>query len=111
MLAHLTFVCFTIALPFGPSFQLLADKEVRSPLLISGDVHFAELSAYSCGGVLLPELTTSGMTHAWGFANQKHDWWPVHYLKHWFMINFQVSSLEITLVQNCQNMPLFHPTE
>jgi len=51
---------------------------VKSPLVVSGDVHFAELMETSCGsldggpshhqlgGVV--ELTTSGLTHAWGIG-------------------------------------------
>eukprot|EP00924_Labyrinthula_sp_SR-Ha-C_P003607 maker-scaffold_3-snap-gene-0.46-mRNA-1 protein AED:0.00 eAED:0.00 QI:80/1/1/1/0/0.5/2/63/439 len=34
-------------------------------ILTSGDVHFGEISVASCGNLVLPELTTSGMTHAW----------------------------------------------
>lgn len=47
--------------------------KVKSPLVVSGDVHFAEIMETSCGyhgnkngGVV--ELTTSGLTHAWGIG-------------------------------------------
>lgn len=34
-------------------------------LLISGDVHLAEISVAECGGERLVDVTASGMTHSW----------------------------------------------
>lgn len=65
--------------------QQLYDLNVKSPLVVSGDVHFAEIMETSCGnfsplsdetkseeggggGGGLVELTTSGLTHAWGIG-------------------------------------------
>ena len=59
--------------------RLLAEHRVKAPLIVSGDVHFAEVAVAHCGGVgdeiaaagdsakpsQLVELTTSGLTHAW----------------------------------------------
>ena len=44
--------------------QLL--QGTRRPLVVSGDVHFAELLQATCGEEALVELTTSGLTHSWG---------------------------------------------
>ena len=55
-------------------------QTVRAPLVVSGDVHFAELLAATCDNYvqasegssatkvegMLVELTTSGLTHSWG---------------------------------------------
>ena len=38
---------------------------MRPLLVISGDVHMAELSVGRCGGRTLIDFTSSGMTHAW----------------------------------------------
>eukprot|EP00929_Paragymnodinium_shiwhaense_P027275 TRINITY_DN16045_c0_g2_i2.p1 TRINITY_DN16045_c0_g2~~TRINITY_DN16045_c0_g2_i2.p1 ORF type:complete len:449 (-),score=76.39 TRINITY_DN16045_c0_g2_i2:302-1648(-) len=47
--------------------QLVTGLNVSAPIVISGDVHFAELSAAICrGGRTLVEVTSSGMTHSWG---------------------------------------------
>jgi alkaline phosphatase D len=84
--------------------QAMVNHGVKAPLLISGDVHFAELSAHTCSSlspsgvsgagaesVTLAEMTSSGMTHAWGHAaaGAHHDWWPMHYTKHWLMVACQ----------------------
>eukprot|EP00523_Entomoneis_sp_CCMP467_P012075 CAMPEP_0168718230 /NCGR_PEP_ID=MMETSP0724-20121128/408_1 /TAXON_ID=265536 /ORGANISM="Amphiprora sp., Strain CCMP467" /LENGTH=524 /DNA_ID=CAMNT_0008764731 /DNA_START=21 /DNA_END=1592 /DNA_ORIENTATION=+ len=61
-------------------YQNLLRPNVRSPLIVSGDVHMAELLRRDCqrphdwkqqtvnAGVMrsLVEVTTSGMTHSWG---------------------------------------------
>ncbi|KAL1508804.1 hypothetical protein AB1Y20_004899 [Prymnesium parvum] len=51
--------------------ELVLSSGARAPLLVSGDVHFAELSEARCfnprgEAASLVELTTSGMTHGWG---------------------------------------------
>lgn len=58
-------------------YQALLQENVQAPILISGDVHFAQLLRKDCrrfGNTKqisehttpLLEITTSGMTHAWG---------------------------------------------
>lgn len=50
-------------------YDLLLEQDVPS-ILVSGDVHMAELMRKDCrkGSITktLPEVTTSGMTHSWG---------------------------------------------
>ncbi len=59
----------------------------RSALIVSGDVHYAELSAYACaGGRTVPEMTTSGLSHAWGSRLPAHYDGPlIHRAKHFAM--------------------------
>jgi len=50
--------------------QLLVRLNVKAPLVVSGDVHFAEVMEADCGGgtaggAKVVELTTSGLTHSW----------------------------------------------
>eukprot|EP00729_Bicosta_minor_P019591 gene19591-12674_t len=51
--------------------QLLEDKEVAAPLLLSGDVHLGEFSLAACGNgngdsaKKMVEVTSSGITHSW----------------------------------------------
>jgi len=54
-------------------FNLILSSGVRAPLLLSGDVHFAEISEGVCtsedsdgNSRKLVEVTSSGMTHSWG---------------------------------------------
>ena len=54
-------------------YQALLQPNVKAPILISGDVHHAQLSRKDCQHAHNPhrfrplyEVTTSGMTHAWG---------------------------------------------
>lgn len=55
-------------------YQTLLQSNVRAPILISGDVHHAQLMRKDCkkvgsGSTMLRplyEITTSGMTHSWG---------------------------------------------
>jgi alkaline phosphatase D len=50
-------------------YQLLLQQHVKTPILISGDVHHASLSRKDCSSGTktrpLLEMTTSGMTHSW----------------------------------------------
>ena len=64
--------------------RLLAN---RSALIVSGDVHYAELSAYACaGGRTVPEMTTSGLSHSWGSRLPAHYDGPlIHRAKHFAM--------------------------
>ena len=59
----------------------------RSALIVSGDVHYAELSAYACaGGRTVPEMTTSGLSHSWGSRLPAHYDGPlIHRAKHFAM--------------------------
>lgn len=55
-------------------YQALLQPNVRAPMLVSGDVHMAELMQKDChkpGQEWKPlvEITTSGMTHSWGGPN------------------------------------------
>lgn len=99
--------------------QMLAEHRVASPLLVSGDVHWAELAAHTCtantaapqtaavythkegeGEVVPPaakrqatlaEMTSSGLTHAvGGYASASHDGWFLHQTKYWFMLIHQM---------------------
>lgn len=49
-------------------FNLLYKCKVRAPILLSGDVHMAELSIATCNENenIVVEFTSSGMTHSWG---------------------------------------------
>ena len=54
-------------------YQNLLQPGVRSPMIVSGDVHMAEYSRRDCRKTndmsttrSLMEVTTSGMTHSWG---------------------------------------------
>ncbi|KAL3934401.1 MAG: hypothetical protein SGBAC_009875 [Bacillariaceae sp.] len=53
-------------------YQALLQPNVRAPVMVTGDVHHAQLLRKDCGqkgsNILRPlyEVTTSGMTHAWG---------------------------------------------
>ena len=54
-------------------FDAVLQRNVKSPILISGDVHMTQLMRQDCVKVNsnesprpLLELTTSGMTHSWG---------------------------------------------
>jgi len=55
--------------------KLLADYQIPGAILLSGDVHFAEMSVLPCSDIGYPlyELTSSGMTHSWGFS--LFDFW------------------------------------
>ena len=68
--------------------QALADANVSAPFVVSGDVHYAEMAAYTCRGTdgataTVAELTTSGLSHAWGSPAPAHyDSRAFHRLKH-----------------------------
>ena len=67
--------------------RLLSLLANRSALIVSGDVHYAELSAYACaGGRTVPEMTTSGLSHSWGSRLPAHYDGPlIHRAKHFAM--------------------------
>lgn len=55
-------------------YQALLQPNVQAPMIVSGDVHMAQLMKKEChqpqaGWKPLVEITTSGMTHAWGAKN------------------------------------------
>mmetsp|Transcript_34459 Transcript_34459/g.109141 ORF Transcript_34459/g.109141 Transcript_34459/m.109141 type:complete len:456 (-) Transcript_34459:26-1393(-) len=52
--------------------ELLARQNVSAPIILSGDVHFAELDMGICKGGRLLEVTSSGMTHSWGTTQPCH---------------------------------------
>jgi len=79
-------------------YDMILNSGVRSPLLISGDVHMSQFLRKDCIKSIdvqelnndktkphppkrsLIEVTTSGMTHSWGtsFSSQpKHHTWPL----------------------------------
>jgi len=84
-------------------YEALLQEGVKSPILISGDVHMAQLLRKDCfqkedigkSNVFprsLIELTTSGMTHSWGtiftgrvIAPETWEWYYVHFLGKLFM--------------------------
>jgi hypothetical protein len=49
--------------------DVVLNSEASAPVFLSGDVHFAELNEARCrssiADVKLPEVTSSGITHAW----------------------------------------------
>ncbi|OQR98582.1 hypothetical protein ACHHYP_20361 [Achlya hypogyna] len=45
--------------------DLLLRSSAKGIVLISGDVHFAEINQVVCGDARITEVTSSGMTHAW----------------------------------------------
>eukprot|EP01012_Entosiphon_sulcatum_P020000 TRINITY_DN24982_c0_g1_i1.p1 TRINITY_DN24982_c0_g1~~TRINITY_DN24982_c0_g1_i1.p1 ORF type:complete len:404 (+),score=25.29 TRINITY_DN24982_c0_g1_i1:28-1239(+) len=57
--------------------DMIAELEVPGVIFLSGDVHFAELSRIPCPGIGYPlyELTSSGMTHAWGHELPRWQTW------------------------------------
>lgn len=80
-------------------FEAILQEGVKAPLIVSGDVHMAQLLRKDCfkrtgddDGLAkrrarpLVELTTSGLTHSWGtcFASSKqyHTSWYAPYF-HW----------------------------
>ena len=84
----------------------------RSALIVSGDVHYAELSAYACaGGRTVPEMTTSGLSHAWGSRLPAHYDGPlIHRAKHFAMAVHQrvlqgrvLRSVEISAIEQTQS--------
>jgi len=44
--------------------KTLAESRVKGLILLSGDVHMAQLNGLQCGNTLIPELTSSGLTHS-----------------------------------------------
>lgn len=79
-------------------YDMILNSHVKSPLLISGDVHMSQFLRKDCVRSMdvqklnndetksqppkrsLIEVTTSGMTHSWGtsFSSQpKHHTWPL----------------------------------
>ncbi|MBT8037694.1 MAG: alkaline phosphatase family protein [Verrucomicrobiae bacterium] len=55
-------------------FRLLKQFKAHQTIVISGDVHFAELSKVDIGGYPLYDFTSSGMTHAHpGWAKTKNS--------------------------------------
>jgi len=58
-------------------YDLLLQDGVESPILISGDVHMAQLMRKDCvrqgdgKARSLVEMTTSGMTHSWGTTSSR----------------------------------------
>ncbi|KAH8074084.1 PhoD-like phosphatase [Aureococcus anophagefferens] len=74
-------------------FEALA-RHNATAFLVSGDVHFAELSAYACEGGgrrrAVAELTTSGLSHAWGSRDPAfYDSRALHRFKHFAMVVHQ----------------------
>ena len=68
---------------FGPAkdrlLELLTGLNVSAPILISGDVHYAEMSRASClcdrtgQTSQIVEITSSGLTHTWEVTQQHMD--------------------------------------
>ena len=67
--------------------RLLGALANATALLVSGDVHFSELAEYACaGGATVAELTTSGLSHAWGSRSPAfYDSRPWHHFAHYAM--------------------------
>ena len=40
-------------------------QTVKAPIVVSGDVHMAEIAAANCGSKVLVDVTSSGLTHSW----------------------------------------------
>ncbi|TMW63417.1 hypothetical protein Poli38472_002358 [Pythium oligandrum] len=51
--------------------NLLLKSNAKGVILLSGDVHFAEINQVQCSEYrsIITEITSSGMTHSWGEAN------------------------------------------
>ncbi|OQS00755.1 transcription initiation factor TFIID subunit [Thraustotheca clavata] len=47
--------------------KLILQSQAKGIVLLSGDVHFAEINQVKCGAEQLTEITSSGMTHAWQY--------------------------------------------
>eukprot|EP00658_Telonema_sp_P-2_P076991 TRINITY_DN6860_c0_g1_i4.p1 TRINITY_DN6860_c0_g1~~TRINITY_DN6860_c0_g1_i4.p1 ORF type:complete len:415 (+),score=75.44 TRINITY_DN6860_c0_g1_i4:126-1370(+) len=65
--------------------EMILSSNATAPVILSGDVHFGELNQVNCissGGVMvqLPEVTSSGLTHAVAGEVGAYPWfmsWPV----------------------------------
>lgn len=66
--------------------DLLARLRVSAPVLLSGDVHLAELGMGSCSGGRLLEVTSSGMTHSWGTRDASFNNPLLGFSMHAFMV-------------------------
>jgi alkaline phosphatase D len=66
--------------------RLLATLANTTAILVSGDVHHAELGEYGCGAATVAELTTSGLSHAIGSPRPAlYDSWAWHRFAHYAM--------------------------
>eukprot|EP00299_Pterocystis_sp_00344_P016728 c8394_g1_i1.p1 GENE.c8394_g1_i1~~c8394_g1_i1.p1 ORF type:complete len:328 (-),score=75.28 c8394_g1_i1:232-1215(-) len=64
-------------------FDLFAKTKVRTPILLSGDVHFSEVNMAHCTDTRsdssvtnawnLLEVTCSGLTHSWGYIDTRYE--------------------------------------
>jgi len=46
--------------------RLITQTNISAPVVLTGDVHFAQLSQAKCTGGTVLEVQSSGMTHSWG---------------------------------------------
>ncbi|KDO27295.1 hypothetical protein SPRG_07545 [Saprolegnia parasitica CBS 223.65] len=56
--------------------NLVLTSPAKGVVLLSGDVHFAEVNQVVCGAATLTEVTSSGMTHAWQYVNTRLKLFP-----------------------------------
>lgn len=59
-------------------FKLLKENNPSGVILLSGDIHYAEILENSCAGLRNPlfEITASGMTHSCG-KRHENSWKPI----------------------------------
>ncbi|KAF0694929.1 Aste57867_14208 [Aphanomyces stellatus] len=51
--------------------DLVQTSHASGVILLSGDIHFAEINQVQCGDYKLTEISSSGMTHAWKVMNMR----------------------------------------
>jgi len=53
-------------------FDLLYKHELSNVIMLSGDIHYGQISVPPCG-LFTPEFTSSGLTHAVGYLPFGHE--------------------------------------
>lgn len=65
--------------------RLITQTNISAPLVLTGDVHFAQISQARCTGGSVLEVQSSGMTHSWGTRPPNIDNMFVAKAMHMFM--------------------------
>lgn len=53
--------------------RLITQTNISAPVVLTGDVHFAQISQARCTGGSVVEIQSSGMTHSWGTRPPNFD--------------------------------------
>lgn len=98
-------------------FNLIKEKQVERPILMSGDRHIAEVSAIQIPGYeqKVYELTASGLTHSYEKAKEenKHRVGPLIRYKNFGIIDIDWSEAQpaVTLSIHGEKNQVFHSVE